>query len=183
MVENLIGASRILLFGRAIDDVQLVPSGGSSARKTAKGASPEPLGANHFLADQRAENDSRLARVYAFSYEGGYYELARPTLYLVHGDGSPITNSVDLTGVAASADAFASDIRVWSYDKADLSVRLDVDSGTFEQILIDAEVTGDRLRGKLSGQNARISRQNARISGQNARVSGQNARLRPRGED
>ena len=56
MAENLIGASAILLFGRVVDDVQLV-----AARKSAKSAS---AGANHFLADQRAADGACLARIY-----------------------------------------------------------------------------------------------------------------------
>ena len=38
---------------------------------------------------------------------------------------------------------FSYKIRVWEYDRADFSLRLDVDSGPLERILIDAESGGD----------------------------------------
>lgn len=181
MSESLARASTILLFGRVVEDLQVgIPSGAaSSARRATKSTSLEHQGANHALADQIAAEGSRFARIYAFAFEGGYYELARPVLYLVHGGGDEVGTTIETNGIAATPDKFASDLRVWAYDKADISVRLDVDTGAFEQILIDAEV--NRVRAGFSGQNARISGQNARISGQNARISGQNVRLRPTG--
>ena len=38
---------------------------------------------------------------------------------------------------------FSSDIRVWEYDRGDFSLRLDIDSGPLERILIDAELGSD----------------------------------------
>jgi hypothetical protein len=35
---------------------------------------------------------------------------------------------------------FADDIRFWSYDKGDFSIRMDVSTGTLEDILLEAEV-------------------------------------------
>jgi hypothetical protein len=51
-------------------------------------------------------------------------------------------NSVDFSGEAMKCCEFSSDIRVWEYDRGDFSLRLDVDSGPLERILIDIE-TGD----------------------------------------
>ena len=41
------------------------------------------------------------------------------------------------SGLGAQDFSFADDLKVWSYDKSDFTVRLDVDSGTFEQVLLD----------------------------------------------
>jgi hypothetical protein len=134
------------------------------------------------------------ARVYGFSFEGTYYELPRPALFLVHGDGYPATEartgvrgivraarglgSPSLTGLAAADFQFAEDLRVWSYDKADYTIRMDVESGMFEDVLLPmidgggpgvggARVSGARVSGaRVSG--ARVS--GARVSG--ARLSG-----------
>jgi len=183
MTEILAKASTVLLFGRVVEDVQInaTRGSGSSAKRAAKSASLEHRGASHALADQIAAEGACLARIYAFAYEGDYFELARPTLYLVHGIGDDVLGTIETTGITATPDTFASDVRVWAYDKSDLSVRLDVDTGTLEEILVDTEASSDRLRARFSGQNARISGQNVRVSGQNARVSGQNARLRSSG--
>ena len=41
-----------------------------------------------------------------------------------------------LTGVAAADFQFADGIRVWSYDKADHTIRMDVEAGEFEDVLL-----------------------------------------------
>ena len=109
------------------------------------------VGQNKQLPDQ-LEEDARFARIYGFSYEGTYYELPNPTLFLVHGEGesatagnaptasphasrAPILPSV--SGVGAADFQFADDIRVWAYDKADYTIRMDVETGMFEQVLLD----------------------------------------------
>jgi uncharacterized protein YjbI with pentapeptide repeats len=75
--------------------------------------------------------------------------------------------------VAASDFSFANDLMVWSYDKADYTIRMVVETGMFEQVLLDmffdggGGVSGARVSGaRVSG--ARVS--GARVSG--ARVSG-----------
>jgi hypothetical protein len=130
------------------------------------------------------------ARIYGFSYEGTYYELLRPALFLVHGEGYAATEartgakgvvraarglgSPSLTGLAAADFEFAEDLMVWSYDKADYTIRMDVETGQFEDILLPMigggggpGVSGARVSGaRVSG--ARVS--GARVSG--ARLSG-----------
>jgi hypothetical protein len=113
-----------------------------------------------------------LARIYAFSYEGHYYDLAKPALFLVHGNGVPAEtlaaaappasrvavapDTTDQFGVAATAKSFTSDMQVWSYDKGDFSIRMDVETGFFEHILLEVELSSDRLRTYSSGAQARL---------------------------
>jgi hypothetical protein len=130
---------------------------------------PPRLGNNNFLQmqlraypDQDGQEDPRrprLARIYGFSFEGHYYDLPKPAIFLVHGPGSdpeawrPAINlpnarvdrapaDADRTGVASTPSSFSEDMRVWSYDKSDHSLRLDSDSGTFEQILLERGLAG-----------------------------------------
>ena len=56
---------------------------------------------------------------------------------------SPAIGTPDFSGVGAKNWEFSYKIRVWEYDRADFSLRLDVDSGPLERILIDAESGGD----------------------------------------
>ena len=49
---------------------------------------PPRRGDNNFLERQLRAEGARLARIYAFSYEGHYYDLPKPALFLVHGPGS-----------------------------------------------------------------------------------------------
>ena len=139
------------------------------------------LGANSHLGQQLDSPDASFARIYGFSHEGTYYDLPEPALFLVHGDGddpvgplgattavrvarAPLPPSV--TGVGAADFQLAEEIRVWSYDKADYTIRLDVQTGMFEQVLLDIFFGGGGGGPGVSG--ARVS--GARVSG--ARVSG-----------
>ncbi len=146
------------------------------------------LGKNHQLGTQL--QGASFARIYGFSYDGTYYDLPRPTLFLVHGEGELVTDpspgdnaaraptSPTDIGLAAADFQFADQLMVWAYDKADYTIRMDVETGMFEQVLLDmffdggggvsgARVSGARVSGaRVSG--ARVS--GARVSG--ARVSG-----------
>ncbi|WP_170464739.1 pentapeptide repeat-containing protein [Ruegeria arenilitoris] len=157
-----------------------------------KGKRRKGKGNNNFLGDQFGD-DSQLARIYGFAYEGTYFELPEPCLFLVHGKGekaaadsgamarSPLEPSK--SGVAAADYQVADDIRVWDYDKADYTIRMDVLTGQFEQVLLDiyfgfdspaisgAKVSGAKVSGaKVSG--AKVS--GAKVSG--AKVSGAKVR-------
>jgi hypothetical protein len=150
----------ILLFGRIVEDAQIGAARGSSAaaKRASRSGALGQQGASHALADQVGAEGSCLARIYAFSYEGAYYELTRASLFLVHGEGVPIGDplTVERVGTAAACRTFADDIRVWSYDKSDMSLRLDVETGTFEQTLLEAEVDRDRLKASFAGKSVRL---------------------------
>jgi len=149
------------------------------------------LGQNSFLERQLDLADASFARIYGFSYEGTYYDLPRPTIFLVHGDGDSAAGALaamntargpidsTATGLAASDFQFAAELRVWAYDKADYSIRMDVETGMLEDILLapffssdgsslsGAKVSGAKVSGaKVSG--AKVS--GARVSG--AKISG-----------
>jgi hypothetical protein len=172
MAERLLFPSRVLLYGRVVVDLQIAAQAGI----------PEgvPLtGVNLFLQQQLAAAGASIARIYGFSYEGHYYDLAKPALFVVHGAGvaaeRPVPGPVgpggvagppsrvarapdetDRTGVAATPRSFSEDMMVWAYDKGDFSIRMDVESGTFEQILLDTELSADRIKIQYSGQKARL---------------------------
>ena len=100
----------------------------------------------------------KLARIYAFSFEGAFYQLARPPIFLVHGLGIPVGNwgipsTMDQAGVAGrewdfSGNGLNNDLVYWEYEKGDFSIRLDPDAGPFEQILLQAAL---RSGGGVSG--------------------------------
>jgi hypothetical protein len=150
---------------------------------------PPRGGANNFLEQQLQAKDPRLARIYGFSYEGHYYDLTSPAIFLVHGDGvdpeapppddprvSRAPASADLTGVAGRTSSFSEDMKVWSYDKGDFSLRMDIETGPFEEILLEAELAAEEMQGYYSGQRVRASGQRVRASGQRVRASGQRVR-------
>ncbi|MBA3446356.1 MAG: hypothetical protein H0T56_01875 [Pseudaminobacter sp.] len=143
------------------------------------------IGANRLLEEQL--QDSRFARIYGFSFEGTYYNLQNPVLFLVHGDGELVSEdtgsfsaarapgATSLTGLAAADFDFADGLRVWSYDKADYTIRMDVETGMFEQVLLDAMLGGGPGGMDASGMNARgMNARGMNARGMNAR--GMNAR-------
>jgi hypothetical protein len=166
MAESLLNVSGILIYGREITDLILrfkAPSQSSGPNV------PPRLGGNLFLQKQLEyviedddtidpEKTPRFARIYGFAYEGHYYDLARPTVFLVHGPGVPAEDlpdkkypaqrysrapeTPDKTGVGAQVGTFSQDIMVWAYDQGDFSLRLDIDSGSFAELLLDAELDG-----------------------------------------
>ncbi len=174
MAENLLTPTSVKLYGREIQDISL-----TRPEPKPKPRVPGGLGDNLFLRRQLAEGDSRLARIYGFSYEGTYYTLPKPCMLLVHGEGikaSPepplfkpldeecaetsdvplrgatAPSTTDQSGVAAKAWEFSSDIQVWEYDKGDFSVRLDVETGCLEEILLEATIKRENLRAEYSGR-------------------------------
>ena len=198
MTESLLSPSNILLYGRLLKDLQIVHQGDAKADGQTEEQVHQPFassrgGKNNFLQEQLKDATSQLARIYGFSFEGQYYDLAKPALFLVHGPGEVADRAViapgnarqarapeeaDRTGVAAQGYSFSEDIRVWSYDTGDYSIRLDVETGTFEQILLDAETRLNKLEGTYTGASARISGASARVTGASARLSGASARLK-----
>lgn len=181
MPETLLSSSNVILFGRELTDLKITPAADNQTHDPfAEGRK----GGNRLLQAQLTDEEgtgsnkkrtARFARIYGFSYEGTYYDLPRPTLFLVHGGGvdaeslpaqARIARSPDnpsRTGLAAADFSFADGLKVWSYDKADYTVRMDVETGTFEQVLLDAyfadgswvsgmKVGGPRVSGmKVSG--------------------------------
>ena len=152
MHENLLSPTNITLFGRVFP--------------LAVAGLPATLGANRFLRAQLEEPGAQFARIYAISYEGTFHHLSRPAIFLVHGEGTFIRcagladRGLHEGGVADDSGLIAKDftfersdegmgandlrpgqsVRFWEYDKGDFTLRLDVASGTFEDVLLDAEV-------------------------------------------
>lgn len=179
--ESLLSPSNVLLYGRILTDLKL---------ENPTGKEPQGLGANQFLEKQLLAEDPGLARIYGFSYEGHYYDLTSPAIFLVHGKGadpegpppadprvSRAPTGVDLTGVAGRTGSFSEDIRVWSYDKGDFSLRMDIETGPFEEILLEAELVAEEMQGYYSGQRVRASGQRVRASGQRVRGPGSGGNL------
>jgi len=108
-------------------------------------------GENKFLQKQLRSPEATLARIYSFSYEGQYYELPKPAIFLVHGEGRAIrvgpggNTNIETSGVMTkiwefSDDGEIRDLRYWEYDKGDFSIRLDIETGPFEQIVLAAQL-------------------------------------------
>ncbi len=173
MPESLLSPSGIKLYGRVVTDLTV-------------NHATAGLGDNNFLRKQlmtaAGGNKATLARIYAFSFEGHHYDLPKPAIFLVHGVGAAInypaagrTSDVESSGVAAKEWEFSfSDLVMWEYDKGDFSIRLDVETGPFEQILLEAVLRGGSTLS--SGADLRSSGADLRSSGADLRISGADLR-------
>jgi hypothetical protein len=177
--ESILSPDLIKLIGRPITELQL-------AIGTPPPTNVHALGANQSLRAQLNAPNAGFARIYGFSFEGHYYDLPKPVIMLVHGPGEPITTpppvvvpppgpglpgpTVDQAGEAARVWEFSADLVYWEYEKCDLSMRFDVETGPLEQILLEAALTG--VGGSYAGANAQIAGANVR----GANVRGANVR-------
>jgi hypothetical protein len=187
--ETLLSPSGVLLYGRVVLDLQLNNQPPSNVDPPPGTPDPPPRrGDNLFLQQQLAAHDACFARIYGFSFEGQYYDLPRPAIFLVHGQGveaepkaadnaASAPADADRTGRTGQTGSLSHDIRVWAYDKGDFSLRLDVETGPFDQILLEAALVASGDETSYSGAHARISGAHARISGAHARISGAHARI------
>jgi len=155
-----------------LSDVQFVRNASTQAEQSKRGRGKKGTAINE---TQKDTPDSRsvlasaihgrpgkkpyLARIYGFAYEGHYYDLARPLIFVVHGDGEKVEGTVEKTGmeksgVATAAAEYAKDLLLWRCDKSDISIRLEAESGTFEKILLEGELRSDKLKTSFSGVRA-----------------------------
>lgn len=201
--ETLLGHSSIWIFGRELEDIKInieayrhypIGSGNIDANNTVPRA-----GSNNFLLNQmRHGQDPIFARIYSFSYEGQIYDMQRPAIFLVHGEGidpegpsfrTPRADGdvsrrpphVGRTGAGSQTGNFASGIRAWAYDRADFTVRLDIDNGSFDSVLLAHELGSADGMSLAAGSLARSAGSLARSAGSLTRSAGSLARSRSRG--
>jgi hypothetical protein len=192
MPETLLTPTSIKLYGRVVTGltVPIPPAPPAPATPPVPPVPPASLGANNFLENQLRAAGARFARIYGLSFEGHYYDLPKPAIFLVHGDGmAPVFRGnyhtdVDSSGVVAREWEFADndpaagkqDLKMWEYEKGDFSIRLDIESGPFEQILLAAALRGGPAA--ASGADLRSSGADLRSSGADLRISGADLRIR-----
>jgi hypothetical protein len=180
MAETLLSPSNILLYGRVVDDLSIKPLAGAHSPFIIARA-----GGNRELESQLTAKEAAIARIYSFSYEGAYYDLPRPALFLVHGTGVLVTSvspksaagvgaptsaiapgEPSLSGVAAADFQFADGIMAWSYDKADHTIRMDVETGEFEDVLLNMYFSGGKVSSWRTGSKVTGSKvSGGRLSG------------------
>jgi hypothetical protein len=196
--ETLLSQTTIWLFGRPLVDLTInktayknIPRDETTGEKR---NTPPRRSQNEFLFAQLNAELATLARIYGFSYEAFYYDLARPTIFLVHGPGidpeglpnplapnqavlSRMPSDTGRTGVAAMMGSFTGEIKAWAYDRADFTIRLDMEGGSFDTLLLAAELGETDLTSR-AGSVARSAGSVARAAGSVARAAGSVARAR-----
>lgn len=134
MPETLLSEANIHLFGREVQgltlDVTVLGNRGSIAKALSK------LG------------DPRVARIYAFVFQNEYFDLVSPALFVVNGPGDDVDHTkVESTGLASTPPKLTKDLKVWSPERCDMTIRLDVSTGSFDRVLLEYELGEPGLQG------------------------------------
>jgi hypothetical protein len=79
--------------------------------------------------------------------------------------------------VAAQSYGYSDDMMMWTYEKGDFSIRMDVEAGSFEQILLESVLNVEAPR----TAGARVDATGARVDLAGARVGLAGARVGARG--
>jgi hypothetical protein len=151
MRETLLAESSVWLFGRIMTDIVLnkdeEPNEAEEERQR-----PGPRGV---LASVLRHDAAALARIYMFAFEGELFELRKPAIFLVHGEGKKPSDRRKLSeiGLPFKREIIASDLRVWVYDRDDMTLRLDQLTGTFDRLLLDHEIGREGLQDYVRGGN------------------------------
>jgi hypothetical protein len=138
MAENLMSPGLIRLYGREFTGLKLGDENDSQSLHP--GSAAAPLAA----ALTKVGSKPQLARIYAFSFEGRFYILRQPSVFLVHGPGEKVAALTEFSGVAARDWEFEGDVRVWKYDRLDYTLRCDIDTGPLEDLLVNTAALGSR---------------------------------------
>ncbi|MDW3223135.1 MAG: hypothetical protein R8G34_09665 [Paracoccaceae bacterium] len=159
MSESIFASSSIVLFGREVDDLAVIKKAAATATTFSK-------------------DKNQFARIYGFTYDGTYYEIPTPVLFMTSSKGVK-ASTVDVPGPNPKEKKFFESLLAWTVSQKDETVRLDVDQGKFEDVLLAVGIDGmgtgvgaNRVSGaKVSGakvSGAKVS--GAKVSG--ARISG-----------
>lgn len=139
--EGLLAPGMVRLFGRSFEGLALGHLGTNEAANS-------PLVRQ--LMDAAEKLKPSLARIYGFSYLGNYYKLSEPLVFLVFGDGIPVPSGfqvpdpdIGLIGTEQKVFDFDDNVRMWTCDQLDITVRIDIHVGWIKDLLLAAEMSGD----------------------------------------
>jgi hypothetical protein len=176
--RTILAPSTIRLLGWVLSGVDHAPD---ETESTERGAIPQEgslpsaraqrdqLGGyagESLLLKTLTDRDRVLAYIMAYTYAGALVPLRVPTLFLVRGPGETVVDEntkidpgrIGLAHLDTTVE-FAKGLMFWTYDLSDQTVRLDVSSGTLQQLVINAETGGAHGRGRIDlvGQNGSFS--------------------------
>ena len=163
--EDLYEPSRVYLFGKQFKGLKFIAdevpkSGYDTPSAGAELPMPPPVVEQAFR-----HGDLHLARIYGYSYEGHYYKLDRPLIFLVRGEGvAPERKEGFLTefcGLEGKGFSFGNDIRAWRLSRLDVTLCMDIELGTVEELLLTPAVaaqSGTSARSAVASRSAAASR-------------------------
>ena len=128
---------------------------------------PGKLGLPRCIDDTRKPG---LARISEFSWQGNYFKLGVPTIFLVYGPGTTVPRdttgaTLGTIGIEFKDEFFADDVLMWAAYDVDFSVRIDITTGWLSEVLIAPEASeASNVTGTGDGSTDGRSRVTNRIS-------------------
>jgi hypothetical protein len=152
--------TRIVLFGKPFPGLQAVApksAAGASAFQQALAKAAAAAAAAAAPKQKGGAAGCSVARIFSFAYEGRYYKLPWPMLFLVGGVGVAPgkTPSAAVTGIEGQDWTFSVDILAWSVDRYDIAICLDMLVGRYEDLLLGPD---GLLQDDAAPRTAAISR-------------------------
>lgn len=80
-----------------------------------------------------------VALIYAYAYEGNTYRLAKPRIMIVKGIGARLDGTKEIP-----PEVVAGVLYTWSMSKHDTTVSIEVESGSLETLVLNANQPGNR---------------------------------------
>ena len=180
-MPNLLLIERVCLFGVVFKGFSADGKVPDASKQ--EGGSIHPSSAIKDALKNRTGLAPKLARIYAITYEGGYYILPRPTVFLVHGDGQDpetvdehgnpvfhldnVTPPPGTTGLPSKDGTFAEDVKVWTYDREDMTVRVEIATGALDELLLEPLFCpgGGASRADMTSRADLTSRRRSHVAG------------------
>jgi hypothetical protein len=173
--EGLFAPATVRLFGRRFDGLEIKDLGLNPA-------SNNPLVLS-LLKRTELDKSKQLARIYGFSYQGNYYKMSTPAVFLVYGEGEEVVagyqDAITLSkmGVEFKDAVFSKEVRVWPADQLDVAVRIDITIGWLSDVLLADEVNPDNnMTGGMSSRSDLVGR-DGNLVGRDGNLVGRDGNL------
>ncbi len=177
--EGLFAPATVRLFGRLFGGLEIKDLGLNKF-------SSNPLIAalrNQAGKESELDKEKKLARIYGFSYQGNYYKMSTPAVFLVYGEGEEVVagyeDAITLSkmGVEFKDAVFSKEVRVWPADQLDVAVRIDITIGWLSDVLLADEVNADNnMTGGMSSRSDLVGR-DGNLVGRDGNLVGRDGNL------
>lgn len=153
---------------KATADAAAIPNATAACVASAAAAAADGAGSAEIEAAAAAVEAAQLDGATAATVAAATAEAAAATPYIGRVD--------------KSFPGFADNVRIWPYDKADFSMRLDPCSGPIESILLDAEIDDAEMSDEMAGRKVSGRKvggylgRGRKVSGRKVGISGRKVR-------
>jgi hypothetical protein len=177
--ESYFSSSTVELFGRRIQGLKIDRA---FALDFESGRPASKLSGARVASDDK-DDDGQLARIYAMIYQGNYYRLATPTIFLVKEPGVDVVydrvnaqNNTQISAIGTDVldELAAANMVLWRMERKDFTLRLELERGYVDELLLDPDTGVTKL---TAADNVIVGRDGANVVGRDGNVVGRDGNL------